>query len=237
VAAESQVVLITGATGGLGRAVTKRFAADGARIALVGTNRERLNAVADEAALHPDSWLPCVGDLRDPVAARAVVGWVEAKFGRVDVVAHLVGGWSGGTEVVDLDPDDIEAMLDQHLWTTFHLVRAVVPGMARRGFGRILAVSTPFAANPAAKGAAYAIAKSAEELLVRTLAREVADDGITANVVIVRKIDAAHERDAEPAPRNASWTTPEEIADAFAFLASPASAAVNGARVPLDGRG
>ena len=75
-------------------------------------------------------------------------------------------------------------MLDQHLWTTFHLVQAVVPGMVERGFGRLLTVSSPFAANPGPKGAGYAIAKAAEELLLRSLAREVAGSGVTANVVV-----------------------------------------------------
>jgi len=127
-------------------------------------------------------------------------------------------------------------MLDQHLWTTLNLVQGVVPGMVARGFGRVLAMSAPFAEKPAAKGASYAIAKSAEELLLRTLAREVGGAGVTANVLVVRKIDVDGEREKDPSPKNVGWTTPPEIADALAFLASPAAAAVNGQRIPLDGR-
>ncbi len=234
--ADPQVVLVTGATGALGRVVVKRFAADGARLSLVGTDRGRLESAAAEAGLADDAWLPVVGDLRDRDAAEAVVADAEARFGRVDVLLHMVGGWAGGTPVVELEASEITSMLDQHLWTTLHLVQAVVPGMVARGFGRVLTVSSPFAANPGPKGASYAIAKAAEELLLRSLAREVAADGVTANVVIVRKIDADHERETAPASKNAAWTTPEEIAEAFAFLASPAAAAVNGARITLDGR-
>jgi NAD(P)-dependent dehydrogenase (short-subunit alcohol dehydrogenase family) len=80
------------------------------------------------------------------------------------------------------------------------------------------------------------VGKAAEEALLRTLARELAGTGVTANVVLVRTIDADRERETAPSPKNASWTTPEEIADALAFLASPAAAAVNGVRMPLDGR-
>ena len=235
--ADPPVVLVTGATGPLGRVAVKRFAADGARLALAGTNRARLAAVAAEAGLAGDAWLPVVGDLRDREAARAVVTAVDERFGRIDVLLHLIGGWAGGTPVVDLDAGEITSMLDQHLWTTFNLVQAVVPGMGERGFGRLLTVSSPFAANPGPKGAGYAIAKAAEELLLRSLAREVAGSGVTANVVIVRKIDAFHQREKAPDTKNAAWTTPEEIADTLAFLASPAAAAVNGARVTLDGRG
>jgi NAD(P)-dependent dehydrogenase (short-subunit alcohol dehydrogenase family) len=108
--------------------------------------------------------------------------------------------------------------------------------MLERGHGRILAVSSPFASDPRAKGSSYAIGKAAEETLLRTLAREVAGSGVTVNMVLVRTIDAEHERETSPSSANASWTTPEEIADVLAFLASPAGAAVNGARIPLDGR-
>jgi NAD(P)-dependent dehydrogenase (short-subunit alcohol dehydrogenase family) len=230
------VVLITGATGPTGRAVARRFAADGARIALNSSSGDRLEAMLAELALDPLESMAVPGDLRDPDVAQAVVAGVEARFGRIDVVAHLVGGWVGGTGVVDLDPDEVRRMLDQHLWTTLHVLQAAVPGMAARGFGRVIAVSSPFASTPGPKGASYAMAKAAEEALVRSLAREHAADGITANVLVVKAVDVAHERETAPTKANASWVTPEEVAEAVAWLASPGAAAVNGARIPLDGR-
>lgn len=231
-----RVVLITGATGGLGRVVGATFAADGASLGLVGTDLERLNALAAALGLRADRWVPAVADLADPKAARAAVDTVVERFGQVDVVLHLVGGWAGGTPVVDLDLDEVRGMLDQHLWTTLHVVQATVPGMVERGWGRIVAVSTAFAANPAAKGASYAVAKAAEETLLRALAREVASDGVTANLVVAKKIDTEHERESAPSPKNATWTTPEEIAAVMRFLCSDEAAAINGARIPLDGR-
>ena len=232
-----RVVLITGATGGLGRVVGAAFAADGARLGLVGTDHERLAALAADLGLAADRWVPAIADLSDPTAARVALATVIERFGRVDVVLHLVGGWAGGTLVADLELDDVRGMLDQHLWTTLHVVQAAVPGMVERGWGRIVAVSTTFAANPAAKGASYAIAKAAEETLVRALAREVGANGVTANVVVVKKIDTEHERESAPSPKNATWTTPEEIAAVMRFLCSDEAAAINGARIPLDGRG
>ena len=192
--------------------------------------------MATELGLAPDRWTPAVADLTDPAAARAAVDSVVERFGRVDAVLHLVGGWAAGTPVVDLAADDLRGMLDQHLWTTLHIVQAAVPGMVERGWGRIVAVTTPFAANPAVKGAAYAISKGAEETLLRALAREVAADGVTANLVVVKKIDVEHERETEPLPKNAAWTTPEEIASVMRFLCSDEAAAITGARIPLDGR-
>lgn len=97
-------------------------------------------------------------------------------------------------------------------------------------------MSSPFASAPGPRGASYAMAKAAGEVLVRSVAREHAADGITANLLVVKAIDAGHERETVPSKANASWVTPEELADAMAWLALPAAAAVNGTRIPLDGR-
>lgn len=230
------VVLITGATGPAGRAAARRFAGDGAVVALNGSDAGRLEALLAELALDPASAMAAPGDLTEPDAAASVVRAVETRFGRVDVLLHLVGGWTGGTGVAGLDPGEVRWMLQQHLWTTLHVLQAVVPGMAGRGFGRIVAVSSPFASAPGPKGASYAMAKAAEEVLVRSLAREHAGDGITANILVVKTLDAGHERESAPTKANASWVTPEELAEALAWLASPAASAVTGARIPLDGR-
>jgi NAD(P)-dependent dehydrogenase (short-subunit alcohol dehydrogenase family) len=153
----------------------------------------------------------------------------------VDVLVHLVGGYSGGTPVADLDPAEVAGMLDQHLWTTLHVTQAVVPGMVERGWGRVMAVSTPVASEPPGKMAPYAVGKAAEEVLLRTLARELAGAGVTVNLVIVKAIDEQGVRATDP--KKASWTMPDEIAATFRFLASDEAAAVNGARIPLHGRG
>lgn len=230
------VVLITGATGGLGRVTARAFADGGARLGLGGTDRDRLAEVAAEIGIPDDRWAACVCDLTDPTAARAAVASVVARFGRIDGWLHLVGGWAGGTAVVDLDHAEMRDMLDQHLWTTLNVAQVVVPGMTDRGWGRVVAVTTPFALTPGPRGASYAVAKAAEDTLVRSLARELGGTGVTANLVVVKQIDTAHERETAPSSKNASATTPEEIAATLRFLCSDEAAAINGARIPLDGR-
>lgn len=229
-----RVVLITGATGGLGRVAARFFADDGARLALNGTDEPRLRSLATELGLADDAWLPVVADLRERDAARDAVAATEDALGGIDVLLHLVGGYSGGTAIVDLEPKAFDDMLGQHLWTTLHVVQAVVGGMIERGWGRIVAVSSPVAAEPPAKSAPYAIAKAAEEVLLRSLARETANTGVTANLVIVKAIDVHGERATDP--KKSSWTTPEEIAATLRFLASDDAAAVTGARIALFGR-
>lgn len=226
------VVLVTGATGPAGRAAAARFARDGARLALNGTDEGRLRAMIAELDLPGTEMLPVAADLRDPAAAADAVVRAERHFGRLDVLLHLVGGWAGGTPVVDLDHGEVRDLLERHLWSTLHVLQAAVPGMVARGTGRIIAVSSPLATAPGPRGASYAMAKAAEEALIRSLAREVAGTDVTANLVVVRAIEA---RSGGAAPRTAGSTTPEALADVLAFLASPAGRPVNGARIPLDG--
>lgn len=232
-----RVLVLVGATGGLGRVVAGLASAQGARVVLAGTDRGRLDGVAAERGLADGRWLPVVADVADPAGARAVIGAGTDAFGRVDALLHMVGGWVGGTAVADLDPADIGAMIDGHLWSTFHLVQAALPGMLERGYGRIVAVSSPYAVEPGPRGAPYAIGKAAQDSLLRSLPREVANTGVTVNQVAVRTIDVEHEREREPTPRHAAWATPEEIAAVMLFLASDEAAAINGARIPLNGRG
>ena len=231
------VVLVTGATGALGRAAVAAFGAQGARLGLAGTDEARLAAVAADAGLADDAWVAAVGDLTSRDAARAAIDAVFQRFGRVDVLLHLVGGYAGGTPIAELDPADVAAMLDQHAWSTLHVVQALTPGMAERGWGRVIVVSAPVTQTFAAKQLPYAIGKGAEEAIVRTLARELAGSGVTANILVIKKLDAERERETAPSPKNAGWTTPEEVVAAMRYLCSDEAAAITGARIPLDGRG
>lgn len=230
-----RVAIVTGATGGLGRVVTRDLAAAGARLGLLGTRIERLDALAAELALAPDQWHGQAADLTDPVATASAVDAVVAHFGRADILVHVVGGWSGGTTVTETPLDAYASMLDQHFWTTLHVTRALVPHLASGSWGRIVAISSPVASNPPAKMSAYAVGKAAQEALLSTLSREVAASGTTVNMLLVRTIDTEHARDADPTPKNASWTTPEEISAALAYLLSDEGGVVNGARIPLYG--
>ena len=234
---EGRVALVTGATGPAGRAVAADLAGDGVRLALLGTRQDRLEELAKELGLVPELRLLYAVDLRDAAATAAAVDAVASRFGRLDIVVHLVGGWTGGHGLVDTPASEFTAMLDQHVVTTVNVLQAAVPRLVAGGWGRIVAVSSPVATQHVPGVAAYAAAKAAEEALVGTLARELAGTGVTANVLQVRTIDAAHERDSARSPKNASWTTPEEIAAAVRFLCSDAASAVSGARIPLYGAG
>jgi NAD(P)-dependent dehydrogenase (short-subunit alcohol dehydrogenase family) len=231
-----RVVAIVGATGAAGWAAAAAFAAAGAKLGLIGTDAGRLSALASELGLANGRWQAGVADVCTPDGARSAIGSVTQALGPIDVLLYLVGGWNGGSPTTEVDPSDFDSMLHQHLYGTLHSVQAVVPGMIERGWGRVMVISTPLATEPGPRGGGYIAAKAAQEALIRTLARDLAGSGVTANVILVRTIDAKHDRESEPSTKNASWTTPEEIAETMVMLASDAARTINGARIPLYGR-
>ena len=230
-----KTAVIAGATGGLGQIVTEKLAEDGVRLALLGRSEDRLLALLEKLGLPVEDHFIAAADLTDPEALGKTGEAVFEKFGQVDVLLNLVGGWVGGEQLVEVAPDPIQNMLDQHLWSTYHLVRAFVPHMGENQFGRVIIVSSPTATRPGAKSGPYAIGKSAQEALMLTLAQELDGTGVTANVIEVRAIDTEHKRDSDSSGKYAGWATPEEITETIRYLCTVEAGRLNGARLPLYG--
>ena len=129
---KDRVAIITGASGGLGRVVARQFAERGVRLALLDRNPERLEQLVADLGLTDDRCLLSAADLTEPDAVRAAAKDVVEKFGRADILLNLVGGFTGGKDVVELAQDDLSNMLRQHVWTTFHLAQAFVPHLTAR---------------------------------------------------------------------------------------------------------
>lgn len=220
----TKTILITGATGGLGKKAAKTFATQGHSLVLLDRNQDKLDALARDLNLPEDRLLTSAFDLRDKEAIHATAEAVAVKFGGVHALIHLVGGWVGGKTLVEGDPKDLELMLMQHIWTTFHLFQAFVPQMVQHQWGRVMIVSASNVAHPPGKTGIYTAAKAAQENMVLTLAAELKEQGVTANVIQVRAIDEQN---------TGKGTTPEDIAAAMLYLFSEEAAKVNGARIPL----
>ena len=229
---KDRVVVITGAAGGLGRVVTKTMAREGAQLALIGSHAERLRELAAELPTPP---LTLAANLTEPEAAKRAAQSVIDRYGRAEVLLHLVGGWTGGKPVTETPAAEVADMLQQHVWTTLYTAQAFVPHMLQSGWGRLIVVSAPTALRPTAKSSPYAIGKAGQQALILALAQELKGTGVTANSILVSTIDTAHERDTTPSPKNANWATPEEIAELMVYLCSDEARLVNGAQVPLHG--
>jgi NAD(P)-dependent dehydrogenase (short-subunit alcohol dehydrogenase family) len=232
---DRSVALITGATGALGPVLAADLAADGWDLVLCGSDRARLEALEVRLGLEAARVLSVAADLRLADAAQAAVEAAHERYGRVDALAHLVGGWTGGTNIVDATDGPYRSMLEQHLWSTLNILRPLVPGMVAAGRGRIVAVSSPTAASPGPGMSAYGVGKAAEETLLAALASEVVGTGVTVNVVRVRSIDTSGVRERDPHGKGASMTTPAEISAAIRYLFSDAARVVNGERIGLFG--
>ena len=180
---ENRVAIITGAAGALGRVAARRLADEGARLVLLGRDATPLNELASELDLAEDRYLVDEVDLTDLEATRAAAKSVAEKFGRIDILLHLVGGYSGGEKLVDVPATEMSGMLDQHVWTTFNVVQAFVPAIEASGHGRVVIVSHRDALSPRGNNAAYVAAKAAQEVMAQSLAQEFKGTSATANVI------------------------------------------------------
>ena len=224
----NKVVLITGAKGGLGSFVTQRFLATGAMV--VGTSRSISQADFPEA-----NFVALPVDFTKAGAAGNAVESVVSRFGRLDVLVHLLGGFAGGQTVAETDDATWEQMCDLNLTSAFYVLRAAIPHLRKSGKGRIIAIGSLTAVEPHAGLGAYVTFKAALTMLVRTVARENKDAGLTANVVLPGTMDTPTNRKSMPGADFSKWVQPGDVADLVLWLADDRAAHITGTAIPVDG--
>jgi NAD(P)-dependent dehydrogenase (short-subunit alcohol dehydrogenase family) len=233
---QDAVAVLTGGTGGLGRKVAKRLAGTGHRLAISYLIPEEANEVEEMLGLPEERLILKRVDCTDGEAVTAFMKEVESSFGGINALIALVGGWSGGSDVEDTDDIRYERMLELNLRTAFNAARAALPALRNAEWGRIVMVGSRAAIDPPAGQAMYNVAKAGVIALARTIAEEVNDTNVTANVVLPALIDTPVFREVVPFANYVDWPTPDEIAAVIEFLASPESSVVSGAAVPVYGR-
>jgi NAD(P)-dependent dehydrogenase (short-subunit alcohol dehydrogenase family) len=226
----AKIALVTGADGGLGIHVTKALLDAG--FSVVGLSPKIKQSDFD----HPNfSAVPATLDSLD--AAKKAVDTVIARFAKIDVLAHLVGGFAGGQAVADTDDATFQRMFEMNLNSAFHILRAGIPHMRRAGAGRIIAIGSRAAEDPGASVGAYSASKAALVSLMRTVALENKDAGITANVILPGTMDTPANRKAMPGADISQWVQPASVASLIVWLAGDAGKDVTGAAIPVYGRG
>lgn len=229
---DGKIVAIAGAAGGLGPTVARRLAGAGASLALTDVDQSRLDALASGLNL-PDERLDTrVVDLLSEEAARDWAAALTERFGRVDALLHLVGGWRGGEPLQSAPLADYEWLHDLLVRTLQHASRAFHDAIAHEG-GRFVLISSTQAQAPNATNAAYGAAKAAAEAWTLALADSLAESGATANVIVVNAILTPQMREENPEKPFKTFTSAEDIADAAAYLLSGSAAKMNGARLEL----
>jgi len=233
---EDQVVVITGAAGNLGRATAKAFAQQGARLALFDRDAERLKSCADELPIAADRVAVLVVDLFDQASVNQAVQETLAKFGKIDVLANIAGGFTMGSKLHETTDRDWDLMMDLNLRSILHTCRAVVPQLLGQGGGRIINVAARAAREGKAKMGPYCTSKAAVITLTETLAAEHKFDNINANCILPGTIDTPENRKDMPDADHEKWVAPAALADVLTFLASDASRAITGAAIPVFGQ-
>lgn len=225
-------VIVTGGTGGLGAAVTRRFLDTGWRTVVPWVDSNNL----DRLDAH-DRLEPVEADLFDPGSAASVVETAAKDPERpLAAVVNLVGGFSMGPRVHETRVEDFEGLVRLNLRPTFLTSQAALPRLMAAGGGSIVCVASKAAVAPFRGAAGYAVGKAAVLAFVDALAVEYRHDGVRANAVLPSLIDTPDNREAMPDADHSRWVPPEQVAATIAFLAGPESAATSGAHLPVYGR-
>ena len=224
-----RIIFITGAKGGLGNHVTRKFldAGDmviGAALSVRQSDFPSINFL--DAAL----------DLTVTDDVKSLVDNIANRFGHIDVLVHVAGGFAGGTPIHETDPKTWSQMQNMNLNAAFNVFRAVIPHMRKEGRGRIIAVGSNAAVQPQKNLGAYVVSKNALVTLVKIIALENADRNINANLVLPGTMDTPANRAAMPDADPKKWVNPAHVANVIYWLASPEAAETNGAAIPVTGR-
>ena len=222
-----QTVMLTGASGNLGRAVAGAFAEAGANLALLDLKRN--DAKDGEKRL----FLPT--DLLDPQSVQAAVEKTLARFKRIDVLCNLAGAFRMGPPVHEIADKDWNFLFDVNARSVLHTSRAVVPVMLKAGGGKIINVGASAAQKGVAQMGAYVASKSAVIRLTESMAAELREKNINVNCVLPTIIDTPENRAAMPDADPRRWVAPQDLAQVILFLASDAARAIHGVALPVSG--
>src|SRR5689334_568720 len=224
----ARVALVTGGSGALGQAITRRFLGEGAGVCvpyIVDAERERLEASVSGEPRARLALERC--DVTDDAAMARLAQGLRARHGRIDVLVSAVGGFAMG-DLAHTDRALWDTQLTLNLTTAYVAAHAVVPAMLEAGGGRVVAVASRAVVPPAGGLIAYTVSKAAVIAFVQALAVETRGRGVTVNAVLPSTMDTPANRAAMPDVDPRTWTPVEAVADAIAYLAAESSGHVTG---------
>ena len=230
---DGRVIAIAGAAGGLGPTVARRLANDGATIAATDVNQERLDELGTDLGLPEDRYDGRTVDLLSEDATREWVSALVDRFGQVDALLHLVGGWKGGDPIATTPLSDYEWLHDLLVHTVQHTTRAFYEQLADSDHGRFVLVSSSQAQSPSGTNASYAATKAAAESWTLALADSLKDTNATANIVVINAILTPRMREENPEKKFPTFTSTEDLAEAIRYVLGDSAAKMNGKRLEL----
>jgi NAD(P)-dependent dehydrogenase (short-subunit alcohol dehydrogenase family) len=222
-----KVVVVTGASGALGKVVAEVALARGARVAAI-------DHAASQIPDTPDRMEIGGVDLVDPAEAKKAIDAVATRFGRLDALINIAGGFAFEA-IAEGDPKTWQRMYALNVLTALNASQSAIPHLVASGAGRIVNIGAIGALQAGAGMGAYAASKAGVHRLTEALASELKGQ-ITVNAVLPSTIDTPANRASMPNADFKKWVTGEELAEAILFLVSDAASAVTGALLPVSGR-
>ncbi len=232
----NHVAVVTGGTGALGQALVPVLLRRNFKLAVTYLVPEEARTLEKRLDVDEDQMLLRRVDCTDAEAVSRFMKETVESFGHINVVCALVGKWAGGRDVGETDDVRFDGMLDINLRSTFYAVRAAIPYLLEAEWGRVIAMGSRAATDTPAGQAAFNVAKAGVVALIKSLANELDDTNVTANVILPAVIDTEDTRASLPYADYVRWPKPAEIAHVVDFLASPQSAVINGAAIPVYGQ-
>ncbi len=228
-----QIVVITGAAGGLGQSIAAYFRNAGAKLALVDYSEELLQKAFSESNAENEMLVAC--DLTNRESTATAFASILSRFDRIDVLANIAGGFTMGEQVHETSDKTWDFLFNLNTRSILNTAAATVPAMLEQGGGKIVNVSAVSSLKGAALMGAYLASKSAVSRLTETMADELRGKNINVNSIMPSIIDTPANRGAMPDADFSKWVKPEELANVVGFLASSASSAIHGAGIPVVG--
>ena len=232
---DDKVVLVTGGTGGLGTEVCLAFLRSNASLGVTYHSDSSLQRLNSKLGSLAKNVFAIKKDLKNEEDVISLVSDLVKNFGRIDVLANVIGGYVAGKPVTEIDEIEWDEMMNINLKTAFFLSKHIVSHMIKQEGGKVIHV----AARPGLKGAgfdaAYVASKSGIIRLVESLSEEVKTKGINVNCILPSIIDTEENRKAMPSADYTKWVPPAEIAKIILFLSSEDSRSINGAAIPVYG--
>jgi NAD(P)-dependent dehydrogenase (short-subunit alcohol dehydrogenase family) len=232
-----KVVLVAGGTGGLGRAVSLAFLAEGAKTIVTYRAEAEFAALRESAGAGAALLEGHTADVTDEASVGKLVDEIVNRHGRLDVLVNAVGGYAGGIKLWDLDKKTFDQMLALNLRSGYTLTRAALGPMLKQRSGSIVNVAAKAAVDHGGGASAYSASKAAAVAMMDSLAEDLKGTGVRVNSILPSIIDTETNRKAMPDANFATWPKPEDIARVVLFLASDQAKVVHGAAVPVYGAG
>lgn len=232
---EGKTVLITGGTGALGREASLAFLKSNATAAITHVTDREISQLESTLGSLMSKVMLLKADIGDEQQVKKMVSDVVKKYGRIDILINVVGGYVGGKKVTEMTEKEWDLMMHLNLKTAFLISKHVVEQMVKQGSGKVVHVAARLGLKGIAGNSAYGASKSGLIRLVESLSDEVKDKNINVNCIMPSIIDTGANRKDMQGADFSKWVKPSEIARVMLFLTSDDSKQIHGAAIPVYG--